>query len=82
MTIQRDRNYIANVYGPARGIDPGSIHSHVSGARKARGGRPGTYHPRMPQPLIDALTIQFLAIQFTRQARLSAAPWRWFQAAP
>jgi hypothetical protein len=59
MTIQRDRNYIANVHGPARGIDPGSIHSHVSGARKARGGRPGTYHPRMPQPLIDALTIQF-----------------------
>src|SRR5262245_22730857 len=66
-TVERDGEHIARPHRAAGPINAPAIHANVARGDECRRIRACAHHPRMPQPLVDALAVQ----------ALSAAPWCW-----
>ena len=56
--VQRHGHHVAGAYWPAGRINPLAIDTHMSRCGKRSCGRARTHDPRVPQPFVDALTIQ------------------------
>jgi hypothetical protein len=56
-SLQRNCDYISTAHGAARRVDPLAIDADMTRCRQAGRSRAGANNTRMPQPLVDALSI-------------------------
>ena len=56
--IERHRDDVAGPHRAARRIDPRAVEADMAAVGKLRGVGAGAHHARVPQPFVDALTIQ------------------------
>ena len=58
--VERDGDDIAGTHRPAGGLDARAVDADMTCAHQRGSGAARAHHARVPQPFVDALTVQFL----------------------